>query len=136
MLFTLLFLAFLGGVGVVSVFGYKNGQPERLLAPLDADGKFCGLDDYATYPYIYIMNLNLTVKDVLSSTVCVQNCPMANDIPVNCKSTQNVDCECYKNDTCNYFRYNTTEGKRNMWFDSTVFGKACLPIFSDLPAPL
>ena len=111
MLFTLLFLAFLGGVGVVSVFGYKNGQPERLLAPLDADGQFCGLGSYSSYPYLYIMDVNLAVKDVLSSTVCVASCPMNDTTPVDCKSTQNVDCDCYKNNSCKYLRYNSTQGK-------------------------
>ena len=84
LLFTLLFLAFLGGLGVVSVFGYQNGQPERLLAPLDADGKFCGLDSYSGYPYLYIMNINMTVTDILSSTVCVSTCPIADQTPIDC----------------------------------------------------
>jgi len=114
LLFTLLFLAFLGGVGVVSAFGYKNGQPQRLLAPLDADGKFCGLDSYSNYPYLYIMDLNIAVTEVLSSTVCVASCPMADDKPVDCKSTPNVDCDCYKTNTCKYFRYNTTQGKSSL----------------------
>jgi solute carrier family 44 (choline transporter-like protein), member 2/4/5 len=54
-LFCIIFLAFLGGFGVISIFGYQHGQPDRLLAPLDADGRFCGLDPIAKdYPYLYL----------------------------------------------------------------------------------
>ncbi len=62
-LFCVIFLAFLGGFGIVSLFGYQNGRPDRLLAPLDADGRFCGIDnDVKDYNYLYL------VLDPLEST--------------------------------------------------------------------
>jgi len=75
-LFCLIFLAFLVGFGIVSVIGFKNGQPQRLLAPLDADGKFCGLDKgYENYPYLYLAIDPMNVGDIFSTAVCVSSCP-------------------------------------------------------------
>ena len=117
-LFCLIFLAFLGGVGVVSFFGYQHGQPARLLAPLDADGKFCGLDKgYENHPYLYL--LDITQSDILASAVCVKECPLNNTKPVDCINTT-------VEETCNsetLIRYNTT----------LVFKKACLPKLDELP---
>jgi hypothetical protein len=67
---------------------------------LDADGKFCGLEGYGSYPYLYIANINLTVTDILSSTVCVSSCPQADNTPIDCKSTGNVNCTCLKDGSC------------------------------------
>lgn len=120
-LFTLIFLAFLFGVGVVTVFGVQHGKPERLLAPLDADGHFCGLDEgYQAYKYLYFADINVDPSLILSTAVCVKSCPMDDDTPVECMDTVNVKCSegIPKED-----RYNTTK----------LFGKACLPILSELP---
>lgn len=118
-LFCLIFLAFLGGVGIISIFGYQHGKPERLLAPLDADGKFCGLDKgYEGHKYLYL--LDITQTDILASAVCVSKCPVNDTVPVDCIPT-GVET------TCNgegLIRYNTT----------LLFNKACLPVLDELPA--
>jgi solute carrier family 44 (choline transporter-like protein), member 2/4/5 len=55
-LFCIIFLAFLGGFGIVSLFGYQNGKPDRLLAPLDGNGRFCGIDnEVKDYNYLYLV---------------------------------------------------------------------------------
>jgi len=41
------FLLFIGNfilTWYVSIYGYKSGQPDRLFAVYDSDGKACGLD--------------------------------------------------------------------------------------------
>lgn len=113
-LFCLIFIAFLVGLGVISAFGYQNGQPQRLLAPLDADGKFCGLDDgYQNYTYLYLLDINLGVTEILSSAVCVSECPMDDATPISCKTTS-VEKDCNKYVTP--FRYNTTMGNYHFEF--------------------
>ena len=38
-LFYLVFLIFLGGMIGASIYGYLYGQPSKLFAPIDSDGK-------------------------------------------------------------------------------------------------
>ena len=85
-LFCIIFLAFLGGFGIVSFFGYQNGKPERLFAPLDADGRFCGLDDNMTdYKYLYLALDPLaapSVSDLFQTAVCVKSCPQNDTVDI------------------------------------------------------
>jgi hypothetical protein len=91
-----------------------------LLAPLDADGHFCGLDaGYTGYNYLYFADLTVEPSLILSTAVCVKDCPLDDDTPVECISTQNVDCSAIPRED----RYNSTK----------LFGKACLPVLSELP---
>ena len=53
-LFLVLFLAFAGAMGYVSMFAYKNGKPEELLSPVDYDGMLCGVN-YTDYPSLYYL---------------------------------------------------------------------------------
>jgi choline transporter-like protein 2/4/5 len=117
-LFCIIFLAFLGGLGVVSVFGYQNGSPERLFAPLDADGRFCGIDTAVkghSYLYLAINPLEAdNVADIFSTAVCVSSCPLNDTVDIDCVPTNvTKDCNKYKAP----LRYNT----------NLVFKKACLP---------
>jgi hypothetical protein len=36
----------------VGIYAVENGDPARVMAPLDADAMFCGID-YPDYPYLY-----------------------------------------------------------------------------------
>ena len=96
-LFCIIFLAFLVGFGVVSVFGYQNGQPQRLLAPLDADGRFCGLDPVVQdYPYLYLALDPTKVTEIFKTAVCVSSCPMNDTTPIKCVPTNvTTDCNAY-----------------------------------------
>ena len=95
------------GLGIVSVFGFQHGKPDRLLAPLDADGKFCGLDPgYESHPYLYFLDLDPT-GDLLSSAVCVSGCPANNTDPIDCVPTS-VETDCNK--YVYPFRYDSTLG--------------------------
>ncbi len=122
-LFCFFFVAFLVGFGIVSIFGYQNGKPERLLAPLDADGRFCGLDEVVkNYNYLYLVidpTATPSVSNLFETAVCVSTCPMNDDKDIECVPTAATpDCNKYKSP----FRYNST----------LVFKKACLPKLQDL----
>jgi hypothetical protein len=41
-----------GAMVYVGIYAVEHGDPARVLAPLDADAKFCGID-YPDYPYLY-----------------------------------------------------------------------------------
>lgn len=50
----LIFVCFMTGFVVISVYGFLNGDVEQLLAPLDADGNLCGVTrGYEQYELLY-----------------------------------------------------------------------------------
>lgn len=101
-------------MGVVSYFGFQNGKPERLLAPLDADGMFCGLDKgYEQHHYLYFLDVSSGV-DIMSSAVCVSSCPLNDTVPIDC-----VPTKAYPD--CNKFKY------PQRYDTMLLFQKACLP---------
>ena len=47
----LIFLAFVVGMGFETVYGYVNGNPDKLVAPIDGNGNICGYTEgYEDYP--------------------------------------------------------------------------------------
>ena len=53
----LLFFAFLGGWGVVGYYGFKNGDPIKLIYPSDSTGSICGSGDLAKRPNLLFFDL-------------------------------------------------------------------------------
>lgn len=54
----LIFAAAVGVSGYIGVYSLENGDPLRIMAPMDADGHFCGKDPgYEDYPYVYFSYL-------------------------------------------------------------------------------
>mmetsp|Transcript_20795 Transcript_20795/g.14908 ORF Transcript_20795/g.14908 Transcript_20795/m.14908 type:complete len:88 (+) Transcript_20795:184-447(+) len=75
----IIFIVFAAGMGFVSYHGFENGDPHLLIAPLDADGKFCGFSPtYEDYPYLYYAVTENTVVDWFAYAVCVTECPLEN----------------------------------------------------------
>ena len=73
--FLLVFLLFLGSMGYLTVMGYQKGDLPKLLAPLDGDLKFCGID-YEGYPYLLITDFASTnINQIFGSGICVSECP-------------------------------------------------------------
>ena len=59
----LLFFAFLGGWGVVGYYGFKNGDPTRLIYPSDSTGAICGSSDIlANRPNLLFFDLTKCMK--------------------------------------------------------------------------
>ena len=59
----LLFFAFLGGWGVVGYYGFKNGDPTRLIYPSDSSGAICGSSDkLANRPNLLFFDLTKCLR--------------------------------------------------------------------------
>ena len=76
-----MFLAFLVAMGVCTHHGYSNGQVDRLLAPLDGDDNFCGVDaKVKDYPFLFITNIGVaSPAENFRRSVCVKKCPKVDD---------------------------------------------------------
>jgi hypothetical protein len=102
----LLFFAFLGAMGYLTAFGLKYGQMDKLMAPLDGDNKFCGIDaGYENHTHLYLTSLSGTsARSLFNTGVCVKECPQNDTKKIECKTTSKVS-------DCNgkHRRYNTKE---------------------------
>ena len=93
----LLFLVFLSGMGFCTYYGYHNGDPSKLVAPIDGDRHICGVSEgYEEYPYLYIGDIHgavITPTDIFEFGICVDKCPETRDEPeagLNCKTTNEI----------------------------------------------
>lgn len=74
MLCLLVFILFCGGIGFIFYEGLTRGDPVRLLAPLDANGKFCGVDE-GLVDYKYLFFADIEGNEWVANSVCVKQCP-------------------------------------------------------------
>lgn len=68
----LLFIMFLGGYIWINVNAYKHGNVNKLLRPVNDDGKLCGVDELAEYPNLYYL---VKASNKEERAVCVKECP-------------------------------------------------------------
>lgn len=113
------FAAFLGLMGFMTIYGYTNGMPGELLAPIDSNSEICGYSaGTENYPYLYIYDitstLTPTVPSLFSYTTCIESCPNSTDTLV---CSDQADCDGA------YDRYSTYE----------LMGY-CIPVSETLPA--
>ena len=79
----IIFIAYVGAMGFITVYGFMNGDITKLLAPIDGDNHFCGIKnddghDLTEYPNLYIGNLEvLTAQAAFENGVCVKKCPVS-----------------------------------------------------------
>lgn len=109
-LFFIIFMLFLGAMIGCSAYGYKNGSPGKLFAPLDSDGignyqycniilgNICGYDpDYIEYNHMYIWDIvaaSKNTKTLFNSAVCVKKCPneqKEGKFVIECKETSKTN---------------------------------------------
>jgi hypothetical protein len=85
----------------LALYALIEGDPEKFIAPYDADGHMCGYsDDYDKFPKLYftIFSVDEDVTKVTRSGVCVTECPDKTQIAdqtwwtENCKSNDNAGC--------------------------------------------
>jgi hypothetical protein len=112
-----IFSGVIGAMIYVGVYAVEHGDLARIVAPLDAEGNFCGLGDYAGYDYLYYAKIDTAIWTPWS--VCVTECPTAQTTIIDCKTTENV-VNCNANE---YPHYDTIN----------VFDIWCIPDFSTLP---
>ena len=90
----LIFVVFLGGMGALTYYGYAHGDPNKLVSPIDGDGKICGWSEgYEDYPYLFIADITEAAgptTNIFEYGVCVKECPKTRDDPVECKPTKEV----------------------------------------------
>jgi hypothetical protein len=91
----IIFIAAIVAGGYVGYFSAVNGNPELLVAPLDADGNFCGKSvGYENFPYLYYSKIDTLYWGPYS--VCADKCPttVSQLELTDCKLTDNVkDCK-------------------------------------------
>lgn len=80
-----------------TVHGYKNGQVNKLTAPIDADNNFCGFDKMEGYPKMMLTRFYADKPiQSLKSGVCLKECPSNSSITLvnnkNCKDNSEVRC--------------------------------------------
>ncbi len=97
----------------IAIWSFAKSDLEKLLAPLDSEGHFCGIDDgFEDYPYVYWPDITSKTK-ILTEYVCVKECPVASDDSADCKTNSDVtDCS-----SGSYIAYNTFQ-----WLD-----RICMP---------
>jgi hypothetical protein len=100
----LVFSLFCAAMFGIAGYGFANGNPSKLLAPLDADGHFCGYDDgYEDFPLLYYWSLS---SDWANSSVCVSVCPNSTST-ISCHNTTHVP-DCNADGTYHYNTYDCT----------------------------
>lgn len=90
------FTLFLGLIFYMIGFGYVNGAPAELLAPIAPGGAICGYNytaqdgtviDATGFPYLYIYDTNSAFAnptDLFAYTTCAKTCPTAAGEPITC----------------------------------------------------
>jgi len=89
-----IFLTFIAGMIWATIYGYSNGSPGKLVAPIDGDRKICGYTPgYEDYTMLYVDNLVNASDDpthVFDYAVCVKACPVLASDTISCMPTQKV----------------------------------------------
>lgn len=129
-LFTVLFLAFAVVFGWVCNEGFSKGDPNKLLSPVDFDGKLCGVD-HPNHPYLYFIitpdpKTPLPDIDIEYRAICIKECPKLNTTaPIDCSLIAGLEAK-----TCAE-RIDLATGSPSYGFvgygTKGLFGKFCLP---------
>ena len=79
-----IFLLALGFGGYIFVYALEHGDPKSIMAPMDADGKFCGRDvGYEDYKYLLYADISYSLW--FPWAVCVNKCPTIISPIFSCK---------------------------------------------------
>lgn len=93
-------MVFSARLAYCTFYGYKNGHPQKLFAPLDSEGNICGFDPLFTeHKYMYIWDIVEAVSDMRSifdSAVCVRECPKKVIEGMNGTNTEVFSIDCVK----------------------------------------
>ena len=124
-LFVIIFILTLGGYGYTVKYSFDNGNPDKLLRPVNGDGKLCGVGDLVDYPKLYyIMN---SAPGSQPRAVCVDFCPREMTSDFKCHGTAAIDptiCEHeYSKDGKGHIGYGT----------NPLLNRYCIPDIDKLP---
>ena len=126
--FTIAFAVSLAG----AIYGFVAGDPWKLIAPIDGDGRICGYSsvdgvDMSNYKYLFIGDINealspdkATQRNLFDYGVCVKECPTEKNPSIECIGTEKVpNCA---NASYSYFTYSLLS--------------YCIPVEESLPEEL
>ena len=121
----IIFILAVGVGGWIGIYALENGDPDAIMAPMDADGKFCGRDEgYEDYPYLFYADIEYSTW--FPYAICVKSCPKMVDSETGtfeCKGTSNVKADADGN--CKII---------GPAYDSSLFiDRWCLPVYDTLP---
>ena len=87
--FLVVFLAFVGSMGYITMLGFQEGDIAKLIAPLDGDNNFCGVSEGTEgYDNLYITDFTQSsVTAIFDSGVCVKECPKTAEDAFECITT-------------------------------------------------
>ena len=96
-----LFWGFIGAMCYATLYGYNNGEVNKLTAPIDGGLNFCGFGDYKDYKKMMLTNFHpVEMLDILKSGVCIKACPTEKDKDltndVDCKDNEKIKCDARK----------------------------------------
>ena len=127
-------IAFIG-MFVASIYGYMAGEPWKLIAPIDGDGRICGYYnengiDMTDYRHLYIGEVSKALSpggfsslSVFDYGVCVKQCPKEKTEAIECIVTTEVtDCNGVPKTEDEYTTYELLS--------------YCMPNYDTLPANL
>ena len=92
----LIFSAVVVGMFICTFYGYINGEPWKLIAPIDGDGNICGWTaGYEDYSHLYIGDITTAadpsnIYNIFNYGVCAKECPHTKTAAVECKPTAKV----------------------------------------------
>lgn len=136
----LLFWAFIGAMGYITVYGYKNGQVQKLTAPIDAGQNFCGFGAMKGFDKMILTDFKLSSgTSILKSGVCIKECPTKGGVALkegtNCKSNSKVKCEKSRSyETYDAFDFCLPTGKEALTADEQKGYEYVMTMLYDSPA--
>ncbi|XP_065829328.1 choline transporter-like protein 4 [Oscarella lobularis] len=88
-LMLLIFIAFWGGMFYIAIYGYMNGNPQRLLYPTDSEGNLCGTGELENRSKLLFFDISSCITSAATGffslvftcptpQVCVNRCPDSN----------------------------------------------------------
>lgn len=89
-LFLLLFAGFLLMMCGLIAFGFIKGDPQKLIAPYDGQGNFCGhTKGFEDHQWLYLTNLDSKNADeIFASGICLKQCPPKSNMEYNFTAEQ------------------------------------------------
>lgn len=99
----MIFVAYVSAMTFGTVYGFIHGNVNKLLAPVDGNKNFCGINngkghDLTKYPYLYFSDFT-SASAAFQSGVCVKVCPHDTgngEIAIECKPGGPADGLCAK----------------------------------------
>lgn len=112
----MIFIAYVTVLLYIVRYSWANSEQDILLAPIDSDGKLCGVD-YPEYDQMYY----LMAKSGSMYPTCVKECPADIDSIIQCMPTEEV-----KEGDC-------AQDKHTGYGTLMFFGRYCYPNVNKLP---